>query len=123
MCSMTSSNGLSETSPAIGRPSSAFTPCHRPRRRVRLAISLIAELRKTMSASFVPTTTTLCASWATLEASAPFFSLNPRTKPTPILPVARCRSTTTSFKISRAVSETTSPCTTFGVAMSCLVTI
>ena len=34
-----------------------------------------------MSWSFIPTTTTLCASCATVEASAPLFSPNPRTKP------------------------------------------
>ena len=41
-----------------------------------------------MSASSTPTTTRLCASWATVEANAPARSPNPRTSPSPTRPVA-----------------------------------
>src|ERR1035437_298230 len=76
-----------------------------------------------MSPSVTPTTKTLWASWATVDPSAPVFNLKPRTNPTPTLPVARCRSTTTSLRISRLVSATTSPSSTFGATMAVRVTI
>ena len=50
----------------------------------------------------MPTTTTLCASWATVDASAPRCRPKPRTKPRPMRPVPRCRSMTAIFARSRA---------------------
>ena len=48
-------------------------------------ISVLAA--RAMSSSFVPTTSRLCASCATVEAIAPHLMLKPLTKPTPCLPV------------------------------------
>ena len=85
--SATSSSGRSESSPAIGSASS-------PR---DLAVARhdepAAELLRPRGAqrhvaSDTPTTTRLCASWATVEANAPARSPNPRTSPSPTRPVA-----------------------------------
>ena len=60
-----------------------------------------------MSASSTPTTTRLCASWATVEANAPARSPKPRTSPSPTRPVAWWRSITAILARSRAGSATT----------------
>ena len=56
------------------------------------------------------------------EASAPRCSPDPETKPSPIRPVARCRSTTAIFARSRSASATASPSSTAGSATSDSVT-
>ena len=65
-----------------------------------------------ISSSLVPTTTMLCASWATVDASAPRCSPEPPTNPIPMRPVARCRSTTAILTRSRPGSATAAPSTT-----------
>ena len=62
-----------------------------------------------MLASSAPTTTTLCASCATVDANAPLRRPKPRTSPTPTRPVAWWRSITASFARSRPGSATTRP--------------
>ena len=57
--------------------------------------------RTAIAASLIPTTTTLCASCATVDASAPRCRPKPRTKPSPMRPVPRCRSTTAILARSR----------------------
>ena len=76
-----------------------------------------------MSASDMPTTTMLCASWAIVDASAPARRPNPRTRPRPIRPVARCRSTTAIFAEIPPGSATMSPSATAGSSTSASVTI
>ena len=61
-----------------------------------------------MSSSSMPTTTMLCASCATVDASAPRLRPKPRTKPRPMRPVPWCRSITATLARSRAGSATDS---------------
>jgi hypothetical protein len=76
-----------------------------------------------MSASEHPTTTTLWASCATVEAKAPRLRPNPVTKPLPSRPVARCRSTRQILRRSRAGSATAQPSFVVGCIASDSVTI
>src|SRR5439155_1719582 len=73
--------------------------------------------------SLMPTTTTLCASCATVEAIAPRCRPKPRTNPRPVRPVPRCRSITAILARSRAGSATASPPRTVGSSTSESVTI
>ena len=78
------------------RPAAAAPRAPRRRRRRRCPPPMLASRRtaNAIDASLVPTTTTLWASWATVEASAPRCRPKPRTKPSPIRPVPRWRSIT-----------------------------
>ena len=70
LCAMTSASGASERSPATGSGHSATT--RRPSTATMPPPSSTSRsIAKVMSRSFMPTTTRLCASCATLEASAP----------------------------------------------------
>ena len=69
-----------------------------------------------MSASSTPTTTMLCASWATVVANAPARSPKPRTSPSPTRPVAWWRSMTAILARSRSGSATTLPSRERGVS-------
>ena len=122
LAEMTSSSDASESNPAIGSFSSALTippsttttpPPVSDRRRTA----------RSMSSSFTPTTTMLCASCATVEASAPLRSPKPRTKPSPMRPVPRCRSTTAILRRSRPGSESALAPSTSGSSTSDSVTI
>ena len=107
----TSSTGWSESRPATGSGSSPTTA---PSRATTIPppISCSRTAHTVMSASATPTITTLCASWATVEANAPARRPNPRTSPRPIRPVAWWRSTTAILARSRAGSATTRPSAT-----------
>ena len=93
------------------RPAAAArrAPRRRRRRRSRRRGSRAVRTAAAIDASFIPTTTTLCASWATVDAIAPRCRPKPRTKPSPMRPVPRWRSTTAIFARSRVGSATASP--------------
>ena len=113
--SATSSSGRSESSPAIGSGSSPRTsPSSATTSPPPSACARAAH--SAMSTSDTPTTTRLCASWATVEAKAPPVSPNPRTSPSPTRPVPWWRSITAIFARSRAGSATTCPSTTSGAS-------
>ena len=97
----------------------------RRRRSTTIPPPMFASRRtaNAIAASLIPTTTTLCASCATVEASAPRRSPKPRTNPSPIRPVPRWRSITAIFARSRSASATASPARTVGSSTSDSVTI
>ena len=121
LCATTSASGASESRPAIGSGHSAST---RPSSTATIPppISTSRSIANAMSSSDMPTTTRLWASWATDDASAPRCSPDPETKPSPVRPVARCRSTTAIFARSRSASATAWPADTAGSRTSDSVT-
>ena len=72
-----------------------------------LSIRVLAA--SAISASLVPTTSRLWASWATVEAMAPQRIPKPLQKPKPTLPVSWWRSNTAVFNTSCSTSECTCP--------------
>src|SRR6266487_6764371 len=118
---ITAASGASASSPATGSGSSAFTsppstttmpPPSSPSRSTALV----------MSSSSIPTTTMLCASCATVDASAPRCSPEPWTNPWPIRPVPRWRSMTAIFARSLPGSATAKPFMVVGSTATDLVT-
>ena len=72
-------------------------------------LSAKARVQTTMSLGFVPATIRLCESWATEEPMAPSWrNVKPPTKPSPTLPVCRCRSML-AIKATSLVEEVECP--------------
>ena len=120
--STTSASGASLRIPATGSGSSASTS---PPSTATMPPPMFARRRAAVAiaASLMPTTTRLCASCESVVASAPRSSPNPFTRPRPIRPVPRWRSTTAIFAWSRAGSASASPARTSGSSTSDAVTI
>src|SRR5262245_9166077 len=96
---ITSASRASASSPATGSGSSAFTS---PPSTTTMPppSSAMRVTACTMSSSLLPMTMMLCASCETVDASAPRCSPERATKPSPIRPVPRWRSTTAIFASS-----------------------
>ena len=86
LCAITSASGASERSPATGSGHSARTRPDSSPRRSRRRARRAARSRRPCRRSDMPTTTRLCASCATLDASAPRRRPEPVTNPSPTRP-------------------------------------
>src|SRR5437763_844602 len=100
-------------SPATGRASSALMP-RSCTATMPPPISPSRRAARTMSSSSTPATTTLWASWATVEAIAPRRTPRPWMNPSPTRPVPRWRSMTAILARSRSGSANAAPPATRG---------